>query len=144
MNENFIKDIYLYASNVREHGKYNKIGLDALIKYKEKYLLMFFLTKKAFIKIDPANIGWVSSSEYDIEIIEIAYKLCSIEWKFNLIQKIVFNTLKQYFSPATVDYKGKAKKISNIIFYDYFKYKENFSFHKDFKKLNNFYCKKYC
>lgn len=153
MKNNLIEDIYLYSALTwHDNGKFDKIALNSLIKYKEKFLLMFFLTKKAFIEIDIENIIWISWNEYDAEIIEIASNLCSIKWEFNLIQKIIFDILTKYFSFATFDEKiiienpnneNNSKKLADFIFNDYKRYQSNFIFYKEFKKLYESYYKKY-
>jgi hypothetical protein len=137
--ENYIRDIFCYAYNIHENEKYLKISIDKLTTYREKYLLLFFLTKKAFLEIDPVDIALYSFNEYDIEIIIIASKLCDIIINFNSTKNIVFDVLKEYFDEVTIDFESYSEKIAEIIFNGYQKHKEKFSFHKEFEKLKNSY-----
>ncbi|SMC08409.1 hypothetical protein [Nitratiruptor tergarcus] len=134
MDKNLIQDIYCYASHSFTSDKYNAIAINALTQYKEKYFLIFFLTKKAFLENDPAEISWVAWDEYDIEIIMIASKLCSIEWSYDAIRETVAKVLDKYFG-GYLNSQEYAKDIAKIIINDFEKYKNNFSFHKEFEKL---------
>ena len=60
------QNMYYYSDDFK-HKKY-KISKQFL----KQYLFNFFLTKKAFLEIDPIHISCVSWDEYDTEIIIIA------------------------------------------------------------------------
>jgi len=137
MNKTLIKDKLIYLKNVLHSKQYKKTAINALYKYKEKYLLMFFITKKAFLKTDPAGISFVGWDEYDEEIILIASKLCSIKhFRFNHVKKIISEVLKQNFM---IEDEYYSVKLTKLIFKNLKKYKKNFSFSKELPKLINHY-----
>jgi len=111
-------------------------------KNREKYLLYFFLTKKAFIEIDPVNIAFVDWDEYDIEIKDIAFKLTSKKINYYKIQKIVYSTLVFYFWHKE-EFKKSSKQIARHIIKNLKIYKKKFDFNKELKNLKKEYYLEY-
>jgi len=128
------QDIFCYYKNVFRHKKYDKLSKQYLLK--KEYLFYFFLTKKAFLEIDPIHISCVSWDEYDIEIITIASKLILAKSNIGTIQKIIYEVLYHYFY---FEDKKCAKKMAKYILKNKKVYKNNFSFCKELKKLKRDY-----
>ena len=127
------QDIFCYYKNVFKYKKY-KISKQFL----KQYLFNFFLTKKAFLEIDPIHISCVSWDEYDTEIIIIASKLVSSKTDISTMTKIIYNVLYKYFY---FEDKNCARKMARHILKNKKVYRNSFSFDRELKKLKKNYYK---
>ena len=109
---NTIKNVLWYIEC--SYGRsLKKDEIKALEKYQEKYIKTYMCVKKAFLKIDPFNIAWVSWDEYHIEIKKTTIKL--LETNFENIEKMVNEVLDQYFECYKEENKAHAKNLAKEI-----------------------------
>jgi len=112
-------------------------------KNKENSFFLYFLTKKAFIEIDPIHIAFVAWDEYDTEIIPITSQLAKTNFNFYKIYRIVFKTLTFYFGYRN-DLRQSSRKIAKNILTNFIIYRnKNFNFNKEIENLKKIYYLEY-